>query len=317
MAVRALGNSSRRFMERFRSVPGGNILPGFMPTLRAFGGLSLWEPLGDPAAGPLARLGSLEVRVATTAAEVRKAQRLRYEVFYQEGGALSDAKTAIARRDVDAFDSFCEHLVVVDTGEDGQRRGKAKIVGTCRLLRQDVAQRHGGFYSAGEFDVDDLFARNPTKRFLEVGRSCVIAPYRNMRTLELMWSGIWAYVVSHNFDVLIGCGSLKGTDPAQLGLALAYLHHYRAAPETWNTCARPDRFVDMNCMPKEAIDVEAAQRMLPPLIRGYLRLGAFIGNGAAIDHQFGTTDVLIILPVSAMNVRFIEKLGQLVVSRAA
>ena len=168
MAVRALSTSSRRFMERFRSVPGSNILPGFMPKLRAFGGLSLWEPLGDPAAGPLARLGSLEVHVATTAAEVRKAQRLRYEVFYQEGGAVADAKTAIARRDVDAFDAFSEHLVVVDTGEAGKRRGKAKIVGTCRLLRQDAAERHGGFYSAGEFDLGDLVLRNPGKRFLEV-----------------------------------------------------------------------------------------------------------------------------------------------------
>ncbi len=288
-----------------------------MPALKAFGGLKLWEPLREPSDGPLARLGSLEVRLAATAAEVRKAQRLRYKVFYQEGGAIADAKTAIARRDIDSFDAFCEHLVVVDNGEGGAAKRKPKIVGTCRLLRQEVAERHGGFYSAGEFEIGDLIARNSNQRFLEVGRSCVIAPYRNMRTLELLWSGIWGYVISRHFDVLIGCGSLKGTDPSQLGLPLAYLHHYRAAPELWNTRARSDRFVDMNCMPKDAIDIEDAQRMLPSLIRGYLRLGAYIGNGAAIDYQFGTTDVLIVLPVSAMNARFIERLGQLVVSRAA
>ena len=253
----------------------------------------------------LGRLGGLEVRLAQTAAEVRRAQKLRYQVFYQEGGALADARKLLVRRDIDAFDPICDDLLVIDhaAGENGLRR-KPAVVGTYRLLRQEMAEQHGGFYSAAEFDVGELVARQPGLRFLELGRSCVLADYRNKRTLELLWHGIGAYTTRHRSDVLIGCASLDGTDPAQLALTLSYLHHFARAPEAWRARAVDSRYVEMNRMPKDAIDQKAALRALPPLIKGYLRLGAYIGDGAVIDHQFGTTDVLIVLPVSAIKSRY-------------
>jgi putative hemolysin len=183
------------------------------------------------------------------------------------------------------------------------------VVGTYRLLRQSLAERHGGFYTAGEFDIDGLIARHPGAKFLELGRSCVLAPYRNRRTVELLWHGIWTYVLRRRHDVMIGCASLEGTDPGRLALPLSFLHHFAAAPEPWRARALADRRVEMNRMAKEAVDPKAALRELPPLIKGYLRLGAYVGDGAVIDYQFGTTDVLIVLPIAAINARYIGHFG--------
>src|SRR5581483_3257279 len=169
--------------------------------------------------------------------------------------------------------------------------------------------RCGGFYSAAEFDVDALLTRHQGLRFLELGRSCVLAPYRNRRTVELLWHGIWAYVLQHRIDVMLGCASLDGTDPERLRLPLAFLHHFARAPQPWLAQALAGRRIDTNLMPREAIDPRAALRTLPPLIKGYLRLGASIGDGAVIDRQFGTTDVLIVLPVAAINTRYVAHFG--------
>jgi putative hemolysin len=215
----------------------------------------------------------------------------------------------LSRRDVDAFDAVCEHLLVLDHQNAGRLRRGPRVVGTYRMLRQQVAERHGGFYSAGEYDVASLIARHRGLRFLEVGRSCVLAPYRNKRTVELLWHGVWSYVLEHSVDVLFGCASLEGTDPDKLAEALSYLHHFHAAPEPWRACAVSGRYVAMNRRPKSMVDRKAAWRSLPPLVKGYLRLGAFVGDGGVIDYEFGTTDVLIILPVAAISARYIQHFG--------
>ena len=299
-----------RLIERFRPAIAAAGIPGLLPALRAYGGLRVREARIDRAGETLGRLGELEVRLAHRAAEVRRAQKLRYRVFYQEMAAIADAATLLARRDVDAFDTICDHLLVLDHAPaTGIVRPKPAVVGTYRLLRQDVADRHGGFYSAGEFAVADLVARHPNLRFLELGRSCVLPPYRNRRTVELLWHGIWSYVLRHRHDVMIGCASLAGTDPDRHALALSFLHHFARAPESWAASALPHRRVEMNRMAKGAIDPKAALRDLPPLIKGYLRLGAHVGDGAVIDYQFGTIDVLIVLPVSAISARYLGHFG--------
>jgi putative hemolysin len=154
-----------------------------------------------------------------------------------------------------------------------------------------------------------LIRKHPDLRFLELGRSCVLPRYRTKRTVELLWHGVWSYVRQNKFDVMIGCASLEGTDPDRLALPLSFLHHFARAPDEWRAAAQPHRRVDMNRMAKDAIEAKTALRELPPLIKGYLRLGAFVGDGAVIDHQFGTTDILIILPVSAISSRYIEHFG--------
>ena len=137
----------------------------------------------------------------------------------------------------------------------------------------------------------------------------MLKPYRNKRTVELLWHGIWTYVLHHRIDVMIGCASLEGTDPSQLALPLSFLHHFAARRERLARRALPARHVAMDLLAKEAVDAKAALRALPPLIKGYLRLGASFGDGAVIDRQFGTTDVLVMLPVSAIDPRYIDHFG--------
>jgi putative hemolysin len=253
----------------------------------------------------LAAAGSLEVRLAETQAEVEAAQRLRYRVFYEEMSAVPSAAMREARRDFDKFDDFCDHMLVIDR-DAHDRDGEHRVVGTYRLMRDVDAARAGGFYTAGEYDIDSLM-RSVGKgtRLLELGRSCVMKSYRSKPvTLQLLWRGIGVLTKRFCTDLMFGCGSLAGTDPKALALPLSYLHHYHPMPDGMNVRARPERYVDMNLMPKDAIDVKEALRALPPLIKGYVRAGACIGEGAVIDPQFDTTDVFIYVPVANMNNRY-------------
>src|SRR5580704_18260840 len=165
-------------------------IPGIVPVLKAYSGFRIARPAPPNPLRTLGRLGALEVRLACNAAEIRRAQKLRYRVFYREMSAVPDAASFLSRRDVDPFDAVCDHLLVVDHAAPRLRK-RPPVVGTYRLLRQEVADRQCGFYSAGEFDIDALVSRHSGLRFLELGRSCVLAPYRNKRNVELLWHGIW------------------------------------------------------------------------------------------------------------------------------
>src|SRR5260370_2920731 len=287
---------------------GAAILPdprALLPKITALSGISFRRPLPEwPAT--LGRLGSLEIRLATSAAEILRVQRLRYKIFYGEMSAAAGLISLITQRDLDEFDPICDHLLVFDTCAEGPAN---VAVATCRLLRQDVAERRGGFYTAGEYRLAELIDRHRALRFLELGRSCVLRPYRGKRTVELLWHGIWSYAVRHGIDVLVGCASFEGTDPDHLGLPLSYPHNYASAQQPWRLGARPRRYIEMNRLPKRAVDIKAALADLPPLIKGYLRLGAYVGHGAVIDRKFGTTAVAIVLPVSAINTRYIQPFG--------
>ena len=258
------------------------------------------------------RIGQLEVRLARKKSELRRAQRLRYKVFYEEMSATPGALAMLSRRDEDAFDPIFDHLLVMDQG-DPNKKGwrRSRVVGTYRVLRQDVADQNDGFYTQGEYNIAPLIQSKPDYSFMELGRSCVLKPYRNRRTVELLWHGVWSYVREHGVDVMVGCASFPGIDPSEHALALSFLHHTALAPEEWRVRAHDHLRVDMNLMPKEAVSPRAAIKAMPPLVKGYLRLGAYIGDGAVIDHQFGTTDVLIILPVEQIKTRYLSHFGAL------
>lgn len=295
--------NSLRLMQQI----GPNLIK--MPK-RLPGAFSVANPFPETAAPHvLGRLGSLEARLASKPKDIKRAQRLRYNVFYRDGTAIADAATLLARRDKDSYDRVCDHLLISDHAAQQPLRRKPPIVATCRLLGHDAAVHSGGFYSESEFDIAALVARHSGLRFLELGRACVQASYRSKRTVELLWHGIWSHVRQHRYDVMIGCGSLDGTDPDRLALQLSFLHHFARAPDEWRASAHPSRRVEMNRMPKEAIDARAALRELPPLIKGYLRVGAMVGDGAVVDHQFGTTDVFIVMPVLNISARYIDHFG--------
>lgn len=259
-----------------------------------------------------AEKGDLILRQARGPDEIAACQELRYIVFYEELGASPIGSMAACRRDSDQFDAICDHLVVVRRGEIARKGAvhleDGELIGTYRLLRQEVAEANCGFYTQGEFDIAPLIAAHPQLRFLELGRSCVLAPYRTKPVVELLWQGIWNYVRLHRIDVMLGCASLEGTNPDDHALSLGLLAS-AAAPSQWNVQAHIDQRIEMKRLPLGEIDQRQALKLLPPLIKGYLRLGCYIGDGAVIDRQFNTIDVLIILPVSAINPRYFAHFG--------
>jgi len=253
----------------------------------------------------LAVSGALEVRLAETDGEVEAAQRLRYRVFYEEMSAVPSSDMRSAGRDFDRFDEVCDHLLVVDRAvidDDGQ----PAVVGTYRLMRDVDAARAGGFYTASEYDIAPMLNGMPDgTRLLELGRSCVLKDYRaRPGVMQLLWRGVMVYIARFSIGVMFGCASFAGTDPEALALPLSYLHHFHLAPPDIRVRAKPGRYVNMNLLPKEAIDPKEALRALPPLLKGYVRAGAGIGDGAVIDWQFGTTDVFIYFPVSKIDDRY-------------
>ncbi|MHA1113976.1 MAG: GNAT family N-acetyltransferase [Alphaproteobacteria bacterium] len=245
------------------------------------------------------RVGDLETRLARTPEEVDAAQALRYRVFYDEMKAKPSPELARRARDFDKFDAYCDHVLVRDLRLG---RGAEAVIGTYRLLRGDVAARHGGFYSAGEFDISKLIAY--PGQALELGRSCVAAEHRNGPTMQHLWQSIADYVLRHDVTIMFGCASLPGVDPAALSLPLAYLYHHHLAPPAVRARALPERYVDMDLVAPEAIDIRAAATALPPLLKGYLRLGGVIGDGAVIDHQFNTTDVCVIVVIDQVTDKY-------------
>lgn len=248
---------------------------------------------------PELRVGNLGVRVGVSAAEIDAVQSLRYRVFYQEMGARADAATASSRRDRDKFDAVADHLLVVDHAIGDGPEG---VVGTYRLIQREASARLGRFYSADEYDIAPIM-KFPG-RILELGRSCVDAAYRSRVAMQLLWRGIAAYVFHYQIDLMFGCASLHGTDPDALAPELTYLYHNHLAPPALRPRALPDRYVEMRRMPPNELDPKRVLAQLPPLIKGYLRLGGFVGDGAVIDRQFNTTDVAVVVKTDLVTDKY-------------
>jgi putative hemolysin len=245
------------------------------------------------------RAGPLQVRLAETAADIDAAQALRYRIFYERLGARPMPEMARRQRDFDRFDGGCDHLLVLD---HTLGTGPESIVGTYRLIRRETAARLGGFYSAGEYDIAPLL-RIPGE-ILELGRSCVDPAYRQRPAMQLLWSGIASYVFHYEIVLMFGCASLPGTDPDAVAMPLSYLYHHHLAPPPLRPRALVERYVDMHRLAAGAIDSARALAALPPLIKGYLRLGGFVGDGAVIDGQFNTTDVCILVKTDLVTEKY-------------
>ncbi|MFQ5774123.1 MAG: GNAT family N-acetyltransferase [Kiloniellaceae bacterium] len=243
--------------------------------------------------------GSLYLRVADTAEEVMAAQALRYRVFYEGMAAKPTPEMAAARRDFDSFDEYCDHLLVFDSQRGNEPEA---VVGTYRLMRREAAARRGKFYSSDEYDIGTLLAF--PGEILELGRSCIDERYRTGATMQILWRGIAEYVLAYNIELMFGCASLPGVNPEKLALPLAYLYHHHLAPPALRPWALPHRYVAMNRIPPEAVSPQRALQMLPPLIKGYLRLGAFVGEGAVVDYDFGTTDVCVVVKTEWVTERY-------------
>src|SRR3990167_7755278 len=262
------------------------------------------ELLGAPASSAeIVKVvaGDFEVRLAENAAEINAAQALRYRVFYDEMKARPKAEIAATRRDFDPFDEVCDHLLVLD-----RRRGEGPqgIVGTYRLIRRPAAAKIGRFYSSAEYDIQPMI--DYPGEVLELGRSCIEKDARNTATMQMLWRGIALYAFHYNIQVMFGCASLPGIDPEQHAQALSYLYHHHLAPPEIRVRALANRYVKMDVLAPGSYDPRKAMARVPPLIKGYLRLGGFVGDGAVIDPEFDTTDVFIIVKTELVTEKYIR-----------
>jgi putative hemolysin len=243
----------------------------------------------------------LIVRLADSEREVAAAQALRYRVFYTNMGAQPTAEMRRLERDFDVFDPVCEHLLIVD---QDHASGAPKVVGTYRMLRSSRAEVTAGYYTSGEFDLAPL-ERYPGEH-LELGRSCVDPDYRKGPVLQLLWKGIADYLVANEISLMFGCASFPGTELGQMTQALSYLDACHAAAEAWRPRAHPSRYVPMARLSRDSIDLRAAMREIPPLIKGYLRVGGVIGDGAVIDPEFNSVDVCLIVESQQVPAKYVK-----------
>ncbi len=264
--------------------------------------MSVLSPLSivpDPGGFGELRAGNLGVRIASTPGEVDAALALRYRIFFQEMGATPNSQTAASQRDRDEFDAVADHLLVVDHAIGPGPEG---VVGTYRMLQPAGAAAIGRFYSADEYDIATII--NFPGRVLELGRSCVDIKYRGRAVMQLLWRGIAAYVFHNQIDLMFGCASLPGTDPEKLATELSYLYEHHLAPPALRPRAKADRYIEMRRVPVSSFDPRRVNQTLPPLIKGYLRIGGFIGDGAVIDPQFNTIDVAMILKTDLVTDKY-------------
>ncbi|TVQ33444.1 MAG: GNAT family N-acetyltransferase [Geminicoccaceae bacterium] len=276
-------------------------------------GFPRWRP---PAFGPLSTLAAvrsasgpairhvsddLELRLAVTRADIRAAQALRFRVFHNEMGAAMRGRGLWLRRDIDRFDRYCDHLLVIDRSAQGR---SPKVVGTYRLLRGDVARMRRGFYTAAEFDLGPLMGK--ARSMLELGRSCVDPAYRSRGVMQILWKGIADYLLHYDLKLMLGCASFPGTNPDAVAHALTFLHDRHLMPAGERPRALPHRYVEMNRVPLDQLDPDRVRREMPPLVKGYLRLGGRVGEGAVIDKAFNTIDVCLVLPVEAVTQRYVK-----------
>ena len=247
---------------------------------------------------PLLKSGNLEVRLARSEEDIKAAQMLRYEIFYEECGAQPDETMALLKRDISPIDNFCDVLLVIDHAHN-------KVVGTYRFMLREAALEYGGHYTDLEFDISKLIAY--PGQIMELSRSCVHKNYRTKPTMQLLWRGIGAYTQLNQVALFFGCGSFIGTDVSKYRQALAYLYHFHLAPPELRAQALPAHYQEMDLVPKDKIDAKEAMRQLPPLIKAYLRVGGFVGEGAFIDHNFNSLDVCIIVKKATVGKRYVQK----------
>ncbi len=239
------------------------------------------------------------VRLAQCAEEVRAAQSLRYQVFFGELDATTDAMGRAEQLDIEPMDAFTDHLIVIDERRSHINLG---VVGTYRLLRGDARPAKSPFYSSGEFNIDRLLASRVP--LLELGRSCVLREYRQRPVLQLLWKALALYVAEHRVEVMFGCASFPGTDPSAIEDQLAYLHRFHLVVSSLRPYAIGPGAVRSNRLSADIIEPRRVLRRMPPLVRGYLQLGARVGLDAYVDTKFNSIDVCIVLQTADLTTKY-------------
>lgn len=219
--------------------------------------------------------------------EIAEAQRLRYKVFAEEMGVDIKGHHGL---DIDGFDQYCEHLLVRESETN-------RVIGTYRILTPKRADDAGGYYSASEFDLGRI--AHLFDRTVEVGRACVHQDFRNGGTITMLWAGLAKFMLTHQYEYMIGCGSVPMNDGGHIAASL-----YNEIKDKY-LCPPEYRVFPHHRLPLESLD-QHVKTICPPLIKGYLRLGAYICGEPAWDPHFNTADMLVMLPLARLNRRYAE-----------
>ena len=244
---------------------------------------------------------NLIIKLAETNAEIKKAQSLRYSVFYKEKNAKAGLSKKILRRDFDKIDRFADHLIVIDKN---RRSLQNNIIGTYRLIRGDLANQYGGFYTSTEFDLSNILHSYKNNQILELGRSCIHKNYRNGATVNLLWKAIANYISIYEIKILLGCVSFPGTNVMKFSDELAYLKRNHSLQSELSI-----KSLDVNIYPinnsknKNANDFKLFIK-LPPLIKGYLRVGGKVSESCFVDHDFNTIDLCVVVQTNDINHKY-------------
>ncbi len=247
--------------------------------------------------------GRFTVRLAETDEDVAAAQRLRYKVFVEEMDASASSEDAALRRERDEFDAYFDHLILIDNEADYEDP-LDYVAGVYRLLRGEIAAKEKGFYGESEYDLTKI--KDYPRPTMELGRSCVGIDYRGGAAMHLLWTGLGNYVAEHDIEIMFGVASFHGSDPAPLAEPLSFLHHNHLAPEDLRVRTREEHFVPMDTIPADQITRASAMKQIPALIKAYIRLGGFVGEGAYVDQEFNTVDVCLLMDTSRMVNRYKE-----------
>lgn len=238
-----------------------------------------------------------ELKLASSEEDIRAAQHLRYQVFVHELGGQGDMVDHEAKLERDIYDPHFDHLMLLDTSRG--ESVKEQVVGVYRLLRDDMMPKIGRYYTEGEYDLTVL--KESGRKLMELGRSCLHADYRGGAAMYLLWNGLADYVHKHGVEILFGTASFHGTNIEELKESLSVLYHRHLAPENLRVRAVENHYQNMNLSDEADVDRLRAMRNVPALIKGYLRLGGFIGDGAFVDHDFNTTDVCLVMDTAKLN----------------
>lgn len=251
----------------------------------------------------LGKIGQLSTRLAVSQQEIKQAQKLRYDVFYEEMSARKKLAQKISGLDRDKFDLDSDHLLVLDD------QSEPLLVGTQRLKTVAGDTANLNFYSQSEFDVETMVRKHKDLTFMELGRSCILTEYRSKRTMELMWQGTWAYAVERHVDVMIGCASFELSQLDKSLKSMKFLATHAGVNQDWHASAIGKQSIDLEHIDTPLADLKSAMRDMPPLVKGYMRLGARFSRQAVIDEEFGTVDMLVVLCVNEINPRYIKYYG--------
>lgn len=246
-------------------------------------------------------LNRFQVRLAKNDADIAAAQRLRYEVFVEEMGATATQADHAHRLESDDYDPHFEHLLLIDRMPP---HGDERVVGVYRLMKTEIAAQDPGFYGATEYDLGPLIASGRT--LVELGRSCVLPSYRGGSAVYQLWNGLATYVLENKVEILFGTASFPGTDLERLAPALRYLSRNHGAPADLRAKAIGKGAADMDPHPEMPVSRSEAMLLIPALIKGYLRVGGVVGEGAYVDHDFNTVDILLMMDTTRMTARYRE-----------